>query len=206
MNSLYFLIFFTFGLQVDWLEQTKELIIDVDNNSILVNTKLEEEKNGTITKKEFIADQIRKVQVIMDYPSSINLEINYYDNEGFIFGEVIKGTTVLLYKRNRLDDEPYASIIESQTYFKNKNEGINLIRELNLYEGDDIENIKKKLQKMEFEQRSLGSEDYIRSEEHTSELQSRPHLVCRLLLEKKKCGLTHKSGPGSVRLERTHMS
>src|SRR3989442_9409166 len=27
---------------------------------------------------------------------------------------------------------------------------------------------------------------YDRSEEHTSELQSRPHLVCRLLLEKKK--------------------
>src|SRR3989442_11514203 len=38
-----------------------------------------------------------------------------------------------------------------------------------------------------------------RSEEHTSELQSRPHLVCRLLLEKKKqnrtttyCRLMHK--------------
>src|SRR5690554_7570912 len=28
--------------------------------------------------------------------------------------------------------------------------------------------------------------DVPRSEEHTSELQSRPHLVCRLLLEKKK--------------------
>src|SRR3989442_5816996 len=28
--------------------------------------------------------------------------------------------------------------------------------------------------------------DEVRSEEHTSELQSRPHLVCRLLLEKKK--------------------
>src|SRR3989442_6664360 len=28
--------------------------------------------------------------------------------------------------------------------------------------------------------------DAPRSEEHTSELQSRPHLVCRLLLEKKK--------------------
>src|SRR3989442_7579731 len=27
--------------------------------------------------------------------------------------------------------------------------------------------------------------DALRSEEHTSELQSRPHLVCRLLLEKK---------------------
>src|SRR5690554_7654868 len=30
------------------------------------------------------------------------------------------------------------------------------------------------------------SEEARRSEEHTSELQSRPHLVCRLLLEKKK--------------------
>src|SRR5690554_7289251 len=29
-----------------------------------------------------------------------------------------------------------------------------------------------------------------RSEEHTSELQSRPHLVCRLLLEKKKKNMT----------------
>src|SRR5690554_4140588 len=30
------------------------------------------------------------------------------------------------------------------------------------------------------------SVNFMRSEEHTSELQSRPHLVCRLLLEKKK--------------------
>src|SRR5436305_7300896 len=32
--------------------------------------------------------------------------------------------------------------------------------------------------------RELDDQD--RSEEHTSELQSRPHIVCRLLLEKKK--------------------
>src|SRR2546429_3547649 len=31
-----------------------------------------------------------------------------------------------------------------------------------------------------------GDESILRSEEHTSELQSRLHLVCRLLLEKKK--------------------
>src|SRR6266498_2891468 len=34
--------------------------------------------------------------------------------------------------------------------------------------------------------RSLETAYCARSEEHTSELQSRPHLVCRLLLEKKK--------------------
>src|SRR2546429_1708028 len=33
---------------------------------------------------------------------------------------------------------------------------------------------------------NMGHGDKIRSEEHTSELQSRLHLVCRLLLEKKK--------------------
>src|SRR5687768_18231684 len=36
-----------------------------------------------------------------------------------------------------------------------------------------------------YRKRYTASEDY-RSEEHTSELQSRLHLVCRLLLEKKK--------------------
>src|SRR2546422_3596474 len=36
-----------------------------------------------------------------------------------------------------------------------------------------------------------------RSEEHTSELQSRLHLVCRLLLEKKKKNPTRHSPPGA---------
>src|SRR3989449_6397200 len=37
-----------------------------------------------------------------------------------------------------------------------------------------------------------STQDPVRSEEHTSELQSRLHLVCRLLLEKKKkCGAMH---------------
>src|SRR2546422_4597716 len=36
-------------------------------------------------------------------------------------------------------------------------------------------------------------EHHVRSEEHTSELQSRLHLVCRLLLEKKKVAGLHFS-------------
>src|SRR5207244_11190718 len=38
--------------------------------------------------------------------------------------------------------------------------------------------------------RPLGHRSTPRSEEHTSELQSPDHLVCRLLLEKKKCTTT----------------
>src|SRR3712207_8758887 len=39
-----------------------------------------------------------------------------------------------------------------------------------------------------------GGLEAARSEEHTSELQSRQYLVCRLLLEKKTIGATHR-GP-----------
>src|SRR3712207_7307379 len=38
---------------------------------------------------------------------------------------------------------------------------------------------------------SLGAGALLRSEEHTSELQSRQYLVCRLLLEKKKKKTTY---------------
>src|SRR3712207_8531373 len=40
--------------------------------------------------------------------------------------------------------------------------------------------------RVELERRSLPPSTTTRSEEHTSELQSRQYLVCRLLLEKKK--------------------
>src|SRR3989442_8795048 len=46
----------------------------------------------------------------------------------------------------------------------------------------------------------VGEDD--RSEEHTSELQSRPHLVCRLLLEKKKKNLRHSPLETHCRNER----
>src|SRR2546422_1585619 len=41
------------------------------------------------------------------------------------------------------------------------------------------------------ERATIGHDDRARSEEHTSELQSRLHLVCRLLLEKKKTRQLH---------------
>src|SRR5206468_8273386 len=41
----------------------------------------------------------------------------------------------------------------------------------------------------------------LRSEEHTSELQSRSDLVCRLLLEKKKNEKYHEGGPTDGRRE-----
>src|SRR3712207_7448805 len=47
--------------------------------------------------------------------------------------------------------------------------------------------------------------EHLRSEEHTSELQSRQYLVCRLLLEKKKRTLHHGVAvKSSIRLHTHH--
>src|SRR5690554_2116371 len=51
-------------------------------------------------------------------------------------------------------------------------------------------NVLNKIQELQVAKAgTVGNVRIIRSEEHTSELQSRPHLVCRLLLEKKKAKL-----------------
>src|SRR3712207_7009995 len=51
-----------------------------------------------------------------------------------------------------------------------------------------------------------GAGDRLRSEEHTSELQSRQYLVCRLLLEKKKKikHHSHHALPNQNKIIRTH--
>src|SRR5690554_3098075 len=46
--------------------------------------------------------------------------------------------------------------------------------------------------------RNLYCQAFSRSEEHTSELQSRPHLVCRLLLEKKKRASGRRDAGGEI--------
>src|SRR5256884_6074489 len=56
--------------------------------------------------------------------------------------------------------------------------------------------------------RSSWSRDYpkARSEEHTSELQSRLHLVCRLLLEKKKRDASSQENQDARRRQRARLA
>src|SRR2546422_5558818 len=54
-----------------------------------------------------------------------------------------------------------------------------------------IRKVQELMQRAEQQQRKKDPQ--ARSEEHTSELQSRLHLVCRLLLEKKKNIMPHKN-------------
>src|SRR2546422_4977849 len=74
---------------------------------------------------------------------------------------------------------PYTTLFRSQSY---------LLKQLKAAQGSYlvVTGVKQRFgNKIEFSVRSHELPEQ-RSEEHTSELQSRLHLVCRLLLEKKK--------------------
>src|SRR3712207_7704440 len=66
-------------------------------------------------------------------------------------------------------------------------------------------NLDATLQAIGASRASMVKTTIYRSEEHTSELQSRQYLVCRLLLEKKKWRFVHQPGDRqSTRLNSSH--
>src|SRR5690625_6715284 len=101
-----------------------------------------------------------------------------------LFARQIVTSTLFPYTtlfRSALDS---ISNIEFKEYDLTKGQYLYLVR---IYENPGI--IQEKLSDMIKVDRTT-----VRSEEHTSELQSRGHLVCRLLLEKKKT-TTYKADP-----------
>src|SRR2546422_5207214 len=76
---------------------------------------------------------------------------------------------------------PYTTLFRSHSVFSNRGDtGIPSLGSSNLGRSAAEDHLTQAL-------RRVGSKPHSnRSEEHTSELQSRLHLVCRLLLEKKK--------------------
>src|SRR3712207_7627006 len=79
---------------------------------------------------------------------------------------------------------PYTTLFRSRYIVKN------IKNELREYAFDRLNPIKYLTEKYDniltINHNTVQIGDVIRSEEHTSELQSRQYLVCRLLLEKKK--------------------
>lgn len=165
MNKFLILTFLVFGLQTDWLTETKKLVSETDKNAVLTNNKIVDDKDGKSSITEYNAGETKKIKIEFVHTKLMDIELSFYAKNGFLLGEIINGKDVLIYKRKRLKNEPYATLIDSRTYFKNENKGINLIRKVNIYEADKIENIEKKLNKLEFETQNLNSDDYIRLKE-----------------------------------------
>src|SRR5690554_7271267 len=77
---------------------------------------------------------------------------------------------------------PYTTLFRSGEFIVKENVSFDK-EQLNRY----IAEVQESSKILKVENFHLKENNWLkRSEEHTSELQSRPHLVCRLLLEKKK--------------------
>src|SRR5437660_3065255 len=74
---------------------------------------------------------------------------------------------------------PRSTLFPYTTLFRSKHHGVAVSEE-----EEEKEKLNSKLK--ETNSKLEQAQQELRSEEHTSELQSRGHLVCRLLLEKKK--------------------
>src|SRR5438445_10061895 len=79
---------------------------------------------------------------------------------------------------------PYTTLFRSNSLVQEKNEEIQATRKEIQWREQQIADRKQQIESLESALQWISLR--VRSEEHTSELQSRQYLVCRLLLEKKK--------------------
>src|SRR5687768_17705662 len=82
---------------------------------------------------------------------------------------------------------PRSTLFPYTTLFRSNQIGGVIVVSADLHSGGGIDNGSNAgLPEITVPHTNLNTDQFGRSEEHTSELQSRLHLVCRLLLEKKK--------------------
>src|SRR3712207_8892146 len=75
---------------------------------------------------------------------------------------------------------PYTPLCRSPANSENRLLVVHPLNEFEIWRGGDAETTRRAMAP------TAAPDEWVRSEEHTSELQSRQYLVCRLLLEKKK--------------------
>src|SRR3712207_7805715 len=91
---------------------------------------------------------------------------------------------------------PYTTLFRSEKYMRATRRGLEEAKRILALSSHSAGTIAEDFPDLAEKTLALpGGVDTNRSEEHTSELQSRQYLVCRLLLEKKKYTYSHLSFP-----------
>src|SRR3712207_8142684 len=86
---------------------------------------------------------------------------------------------------------PYTTLFRSPTFFEDRSNGFHGPTDHRRQIDSFLPEIDSIVSDARHVQQIIRQSGDLRSEEHTSELQSRQYLVCRLLLEKKKKENTH---------------
>ena len=153
-------ILLLFSIQPEWIESAEKSIMRINENGKLEAEFEKKDKDGKTIFKKYITEKEIKTNIQYNYGKLMDIDMSFYENERLLFAVIVKGKDVLIYKRERQKDEPYAVLIEKRTYFKNKIEGIKKTRKIKVYENSNIEKLKTELENIEFETKKIGEKEY----------------------------------------------
>ena len=157
----YFLsVILFFSIQTEWFKNTEKSILNIDRNVKLISEFEKIDKDGKTIIKKYKTEKEAKTVIQYKYGESMNIDISFYENRSQLFAEITKGKTGLIYKRKRQKNEPYAVLLESRTYFKDKTQGIKKYREIKVYENSNIEKLKITLESTAFEIKKIGEKEF----------------------------------------------
>ncbi len=157
----YFLsIILFFAIQSEWIESVEKSIMRINENGKLEAEFEKKDKDGKTIFKKYVTEKETKTNIQYKYDKLMDIDMSFYENERLLFAVIVKGKDVLVYKRERQKDEPYAVLIDKRTYFKNKTEGIKKTRKIEVYENSNIEKLKSELENIEFETENIGEKEY----------------------------------------------
>ena len=152
------LLLFTF--QSEWIEKIDKSIKHINEKGILETEFEKKDKDGKTVFAKYIIEKEIKTNIQYKYGRLMDIDVTYYENCEILFAELTKGKDVLIYKRERRKDEPYAVLIERRTYFKNETEGVRKTKKIQVYENSDVERLKKELEQIDFKTEIIGKNEY----------------------------------------------
>lgn len=165
MKTILTLLFILAAILADWLTETRRMIAIADVNANLI-ASCETEEQGAISRLEaYLAGEIRKQIISTTHSDFIDITITQYQRDDLLIGEMIQGRSPIIYKHDRPEDGPFSSLLDSRSYFKSKTEGVNFSRSVNIQNGDNIEDVRYKLENLAFEKNILDATDYRASKE-----------------------------------------
>jgi len=147
--------------QTDWKKDYEKIIRKSEKDFKEIKQVDTIENSNTRTKIYLYKTKgISKLKVNFKAANLFDIEDEYYKNDSIIFIEKVNGITPLIYKRERKKEEPIGKLIEKISYFKDKQNGIEKLRSVEFYLGDDRKKRNDELQKLDFEIKEIGEKEY----------------------------------------------
>lgn len=156
----FYLSILLFGCKTNWIDQTEESIENIQESALLVKETDISTATEVGTVKIYETGDHTRIRGTSKIDTLIDISWEYHLNDSIIRAELMSGVYFKVYKREREENESYASLMDRRTYFKNKNEGIEKFREIDVFDFEDFDSLQKELSKKEFTIKELGARDY----------------------------------------------